>query len=137
MSLQLLSSAGMFPSKTVGAPGTQGAGVTGTHGMGVRTPNAAAVAAATVGFDGEEHIPNGATLTMGLPSMILAAGVPVSTRLAGSTTRLLGAAPKLHCIIAPIATWSAIPFSYRRAGGQGTGLPAWKQRRSFSLPSSE
>ena len=37
----------------VGDPGAQGAGMTGTHGIGVRTPSAAAVAAATVGFAGD------------------------------------------------------------------------------------
>jgi hypothetical protein len=86
----------MLPIRTVGAPGTHGAGVAGTHGMGVNTPRAAAVAAATVGFAGDEHIPNGMMFISGLLSMIFASGVLVSTRLAGKTTRLLGAAPKLH-----------------------------------------
>ena len=95
----------MLPIKTVGEPGAHGAGVTGTHGMGVRTPRAAAVAAATVGFDGELHMPNGGMFTMGALSMIVAAGgPPASTWLVGKTTRLLGATPKLHCIIAPIQT---------------------------------
>ena len=43
-------SAGMLPIRTVGAPGAHGAGIVGTHGIGVSTPSAAAVAAATVGF---------------------------------------------------------------------------------------
>ncbi len=46
----VLVSAGIFPIKTVGEPGTQGAGVTGTQGIGVKTPLAAAVADATVGL---------------------------------------------------------------------------------------
>jgi hypothetical protein len=41
---------GMFPSSTVGAPTIHGAGVLGMHGIGVRTPMAAAVAAATIGL---------------------------------------------------------------------------------------
>lgn len=66
MHLLVLSSAGMLAINTVGAPGTHGAGVTGTHGMGVSTPNAVAVAAATAGFVGVVHIPNGMMLTIGM-----------------------------------------------------------------------
>ncbi|HEX3683277.1 MAG TPA: hypothetical protein VHU83_12135 [Bryobacteraceae bacterium] len=108
MSLELLSSAGIPPMVTVGAPGAHGAGVTGMHGIGVRAPIAAAVAAATVGFAIELHIPKGMTFTIGLPSIMLAAGVPVITRFAGSTANEDGAAPKLHCSIAPIHTCIAI-----------------------------
>jgi hypothetical protein len=101
----LLSSAGIPPIKAVGAPVTQGAGKTGTQGIGVSTPSAAAVAAATVGFDGDEHIPNGSTFTMGLLSIMFAAGGPPAIVLfCGNTTKLLGAAPKLHCSIAPMQT---------------------------------
>jgi hypothetical protein len=50
VSLQVLSSEGMLPSNTVVAPGVQGAGVLGMHGMGVSVPMAAAVADATVGL---------------------------------------------------------------------------------------
>jgi len=49
---------------TVGAPGTQGAGVLGMHGIGVSAPIAADVAAATVGFASDVHIPNGRILTI-------------------------------------------------------------------------
>jgi hypothetical protein len=79
--------------------------MTGMHGIGVSTPNAAAVAAATVGFDGPMHMPNGGIFTMGAESMIVAAGSPlVITRFVGSTTKLLGATPKLHMSIAPMHT---------------------------------
>ena len=108
ISLQLLSSAGMFAIRTVGAPGAQGAGITGTQGIGVNAPSAAAVAAATVGFAIDEHMPNGMMFTNGLLSMIFADGVPVSVLFAGRTTSELGAAPKLHCNIAPIQTCIAI-----------------------------
>src|SRR3954468_9058475 len=94
--------AGMFPMRTVGAPTAQGAAVTGIHGIGVRTPRAAAVAAATMGFAMELHIPKGRTLTIGLLSMMLAAGTVAITRFAGSTDSALGATPKLHCIMAPM-----------------------------------
>jgi hypothetical protein len=94
----------MLAIRTVGAPGAQGEAVTGMHGIGVSTPNAAAVAAATVGFEGEMHIPNGAILTIGLLSIMFAAGVPVRTLLAGRTIREEGAAPKLHCSMAPMQT---------------------------------
>ena len=65
-------SAGIFAIITVGEPGTHGATVTGTQGMGVNTPNAAAVAEATVGLAGDEHIAKGKMLTIGLLSNILA-----------------------------------------------------------------
>ncbi len=105
LSLQLLSSAGMFPINTVGAPGTQGAGVTGTHGMGVSTPSAAEVAAATVGLARLLQTPNGAMLATGALSMMVAAGTPPAiVRFAGRTISELGAAPKLHWSIAPMTT---------------------------------
>ncbi len=47
MRVEMLSSAGMPPSSTVTAPGTHGAVVTGTQGIGDSTPMAAEVAAAT------------------------------------------------------------------------------------------
>jgi hypothetical protein len=112
-SLQVLLSTGMPPITVVGTPGTHGATVAGTHGIGVGTPSAAAVAAITVGLDGLLHIPNGMTLTIGTWSMMVAAGSPPArTRLAGNTARALGAAPKLHAIIAPLVIWVgiALPF---------------------------
>ena len=51
-SVETSSSAGMFANITVAAPGAQGAVVLGMQGIGVRTPRAAAVAAATWGFAG-------------------------------------------------------------------------------------
>ena len=49
MSLLVLLSSGLLHTITVGTPGAHGATVSGTQGMGVSTPKAAAVAAATVG----------------------------------------------------------------------------------------
>jgi hypothetical protein len=76
MHLEVLFRAGMLPSSIVGEPGTQGAAITGTQGMGVSTPRAAAVAAATVGFVKDWHMPNGGMFAIGLLSMIVAAGGP-------------------------------------------------------------
>ena len=92
-----------------GAPPTRtrdveihGAGVTGTHGMGVRTPRAAAVADATTGFAIERHKPNGTMLTIGLLSMMLPTGGPwPRTRLTGSTLSGEGVRPMLHFSMLP------------------------------------
>lgn len=104
ISLELLFRVGIFPSITVGAPGIQGAMVIGMQGIGTSTPKAAAVADTTIGLASDWHIPNGMTLTMGLLSMILAAGVPVITLLMGITMSVLGANPNVHCVMAPIQT---------------------------------
>jgi len=45
--------------RIVGFPGVHGADKHGMQGIGDKTPKAAAVAAATVGFAMEWHIPNG------------------------------------------------------------------------------
>jgi hypothetical protein len=94
----------MLAMSTVGDPGTHGAAVTGMHGIGVNTPIAAAVAAATVGLAGDWHIPKGKMFSIGLLSMILAIGIEVITLLAGMTISELGATPKLHLSIAPPQT---------------------------------
>ena len=111
--MEELFNAGMPPSRTVAAPGDQGATVTGMHGIGVNTPKAAAVAAATVGFEGDMHMPNGGMFTVGLLSMMLAAGAPIMVLLAGSTLSALGAAPKVHAIMQPEVTKIAITRSSR------------------------
>jgi len=102
-------SAGLFAMSTVGHPGAHGAGITGTHGMGVSTPMAAAVADATVGFDIELHIPKLIILTNGTLSIIVAMGLFCPFVIAvGSTTSDDGAFPKEHLSIAPITTGSPI-----------------------------
>jgi hypothetical protein len=111
MHLEVSFRAGMLEINTVGEPGAQGATVFGMHGIGVSTPRAALVAEATVGFAIEVHIPNGMIFIIGLWSMILAAGTPATfTMLTGSTTRLLGATPKLHWSKAPLTTCLGISF---------------------------
>ena len=100
----------MLPTSAVGPPGTHGV-VTGMHGIGVRTPSAAEVAAATVGLDSDMHTPKGGMFAIGLKSMMLAKGLPDMTHEAGGTTIVLGAAPKVHCRVAPIVTPIAISTS--------------------------
>jgi hypothetical protein len=90
--------------RTVGEPGTHGAGIVGVHGCGVRTPQAAAVADATAGFAILLHMPNGGILDMGLLSMIVAIGWVVMTFFSGNTINVDGAAPKVHFILAPPQT---------------------------------
>jgi hypothetical protein len=87
---------------TVDEPGVHGATVTGTQGTGVKTPCAAAVAAATWGLLGVVHIPKGITFVIATLSIIVAAGIlPVATLFLGKTVKLLGATPKLHIMVAP------------------------------------
>lgn len=64
-----------MPIIVVGAPGAHGAGITGTQGIGVRTPMAAAVADATEGLAMLWHMPKGMMFTIGLLSMMFAAGM--------------------------------------------------------------
>lgn len=105
MALQVLFKAGFPPIKTVGDPGAHGAGITGIHGIGVRVPRAAAVAAATVGLAIDWHMPKGIMFTMGTLSIMVAAGIPPAiTRAAGSTIKVPGAIPKEHLIAAPAHT---------------------------------
>src|SRR5689334_1237656 len=99
--VETLSNAGIFPSITVAAPGAHGATVAGMQGMGVSTPSAAAVADATVGFATDMHMPKVGIFTIGLLSMMLAAGAPILVRFSGKTLRALGATPKVHIIIEP------------------------------------
>jgi len=68
MHLEVLLSAGIPPIRQVAEPGTQGA-VTGMQGMGVKTPSAAAVAAATVGLAMDIHMPKVGMFVMGMKSL--------------------------------------------------------------------
>jgi hypothetical protein len=74
INVELSFNAGLLATKTVGEPGTHGADVTGTQAAGVKTPNFAAVAAATAGLLGVLHIPKGGIFTTGLLSMMVAMG---------------------------------------------------------------
>ncbi len=118
-STEVLFNAGILPNNTVGAPTIHGAGVAGTQGTGVGTPKAAAVADTKAGLVGDMHIPNGMMLTMGLLSMILAAGwLLVITLFCGRTTSVLipGGTANMHFNTAPLQTCMgiSIPHESRR-----------------------
>ena len=108
--LALLISAGMFITFTCPG-GAQGAVITGTQGIGVSTPQAAAVAEATVGLAIDVHMPKGSMLDMGAMSMMFAISIfPHLGRKGTVTISDDGAIPKLHCSIAPIQTKFPIVF---------------------------
>jgi hypothetical protein len=102
INVESLLSVGMLPMKTVGLPTIQGDIVMGIQGIGVSTPNAAAVAAATIGLARLMHVPNGRIFKNGTLSIMLAAGVGPMTQLVGSTIKEDGAAPKEQLHSAPI-----------------------------------
>lgn len=105
MHLHVLFTAGFPPTNTVGEPGAQGAAITGIQGIGVNTPSAAAVAAATCGFAMEVHIPKGMMFIIGTLSVIQAGGILLhKILLVGSTFSTDGAIPKLHISCAPDVT---------------------------------
>lgn len=90
---------------TLVAPGVHGDVVMGTQGMGVSTPMAAAVAEATCGLLGLEHIPKVGMLAIGANAWMLAAGVSHVTGVpVGKTLRTAGAMPNVHPIVAPVLT---------------------------------
>ncbi len=109
LAVQVLLKAASIPMVTVGEPGDQGATMTGTQGMGVSTPCAAAVAADTVGLASDVQLPKGMMLDMGTKSMIVPAGLlQAFTLFIGIMVSWLGARPKEHCKVAPIHTNCAI-----------------------------
>ena len=101
--------------------GAQGATVAGTHALGVSTPNAAAVAAATAGLAGLEHIPK----VVHLLSIIVAAGIPpIITVCCEETGSTIGTVPNEQVQTAVLTTGFAIRF------------PSFRQKRSVTLFSS-
>ncbi|BAY54565.1 response regulator receiver sensor signal transduction histidine kinase [Leptolyngbya boryana NIES-2135] len=73
LQIAVFGRAGILPIFTLIAPGDQGLTIAGIQGMGVRTPKAAAVAAATAGFAIELHMANGKIFAIGILSKIVAA----------------------------------------------------------------
>jgi len=104
ISVLSLVSAGNPSTNTRGAPGTQGAAVTGVQGIGVKTPPAAAVAAATAGFAGLLHSPKGGMLTNAALAIMDASGCPATVTLPGSAVNCPALLPKPHCTSAPLQT---------------------------------
>ena len=78
--------------------------ITGMQGIGVRTPIAAAVAVATIGFVIVLHIPKGLIFSKGAKSHIVAKGKPAIKEVLGRTERTDGAFPKEHFKQAPHTT---------------------------------
>ena len=98
-------SAGWLAIMVVIAPGIHGAVVAGVQVPGVSTPSAADVCAAVIGLVSDVHNPNGAMLSIGLLSMMLATGIPSTiTRFSGSTFNVDGMSPNEHCNVAPDTT---------------------------------
>ena len=125
MHCEVLVTAGTPPVITVGEPGAHGPATSGVHGMGVSAPNAAAVAAATVGFIRLVHAPNGLMFKNGTMSVIAATGwLPAMTRLTGRIVSGVGAIPNEHWITDPLVTTAAMAPSVRqrhRSVGVGKG----------------
>src|SRR6516165_9109205 len=93
--MQALCNAGTPLRVTDTAPGAHGSTVTGTHGIGVSTPRAAAVAEATSGLEGVLHIPKVGMLSIGAKCSIVAAGKPPAVTNEGGAAQLstAGATP--------------------------------------------
>ncbi len=87
----------------VGLPGIHGAAVIGMQGTGIIPPSVA-------GFAGDLQMPNGSILTIGMISIMFAAGKVVMTLDFGSTIMGDGATPKLHINWAPVQTNNPIRF---------------------------
>jgi hypothetical protein len=99
------------------------------QGCGVSTPRAAAVAAATWGFVGLLHRPNGLMFAIGAKSMIVAAEALVPRAgLVGDADKDDGAAPTLQVRTAPSTSWTAMGDTF---GGIGRGARNQRFCRHF------
>src|SRR6516164_1042274 len=110
------------------APGAQGVTVAGTHGMGVNTPRAAAVADATSGLLIVLHMPKVGMFSMGTMSMMVAAGRPLAITPVGVALSGAGATPKEQVIMAPVTT--TCPTSLLSLRGILHPLPRLQQVRA-------
>ena len=108
MQVQVLFRAGIPPILQVAEPGVHGEVVTGTQGIGVNTPRAAAVAEATDGLAIDVHIPNVGMFFIGTKSVTFAAGLVAITCFSGVTTSADGASPNEHISAAPAVTCEGI-----------------------------
>lgn len=107
--MELSVKAGLPFTMTVVDPGTHVPTILGIHGIGVKTPKAAAVAEATVGLAKLLHIPKDMIFTNGLLSITVAIGCDDTfTKLVGKTVNVDGIAPKEHIKIAPLHTQKPI-----------------------------
>src|SRR5690606_21560205 len=112
---ELVSSAGIPPTCTVGDPGTHDVTGAGVQVPGVSTPSAAAVWLAVTGLARLLHSPNGVMLTIGALSPMLAIGAFSSMVLFfGRTISVDGARPNEHVSVAPFTTGSATASTVAR-----------------------
>ena len=102
INLHELSNVGMPPVNTAVLPVIQGETVIGMQGMGVRTPIAAAVAAATVGLARLMQVPKVGMLAMGVKFMMVPTCRVAVTMALGVTISEEGAAPKVQDIMAEV-----------------------------------
>jgi hypothetical protein len=105
--------------------GAHGAGMSGTQGIGVRTPKAAAVAVMTSGLAGLLHMPNGGIFMIGtIWTIVAAANASLTTGAAGNSSAMntLGVNPKLQVSAQPVVNSSGIEGSFALRYGE---------RRSF------
>lgn len=115
--LQSLVRAAMLLIFTATAPGTHGATVTGTHGMG--EPRAAM----TVGLLGEVHMPKGGMLAIGMKSITVPAMAPPALTMPpfGIGMNDDGATPNEHIIMAPCVTFWPMDPRVRQSYGRREG----------------
>jgi hypothetical protein len=104
MQVEVLFKAGMPPIMQVAEPGVHGEVVTGTHGIGVSTPRAAAVAEATAGLAMDIHMPKVGMFVIGMKSFMFGGGAVALVMFTGRSLRADGATPKEHIITAPEVT---------------------------------
>jgi hypothetical protein len=96
MQVETFVNAGTPLITDVAEPGVHGEAVAGRQGWGVRTPSAAAVAAATCGLAGLIHIPKVGMFVPGAKSMMVQAGA-VATTGPGVALMTDGKVPIEHC----------------------------------------
>jgi hypothetical protein len=92
------------PDKTVTPEGIH-AFVIGVQACGVSTPSAAAVAAATAGFESVLHIPKGGMFTVAAPSSMVPTGLPSAmTIVLLVAMKPTGVLPNAHLIVVPVVS---------------------------------
>lgn len=114
---------------TLLAPGVHGVSVAGVHGAGVRTPIAAAVAAATSGLARDPHIPNDGMFSIGTKSWIVPAGVsqltglPLGTTVSGTCTGGIACEQEISAVLETSCGIGRTVRLLRRAGPVLSGAP--------------
>lgn len=107
--------------------------ITGIQGIGVNTPNAAAVAEATIGFAIELHMLNGRIFFIGILSIIVAIGIVDKTLFSGVTINNDGDIPKEQVHIAPPHTRFPIIYTKPQAKKTSVSTEAFGLHVSFLL----